>query len=137
MAVGTINDETQYARRVIILRGRFRINGVTTPDEFRDGRAGIILSVTRVSQGLFEVTLKPSFPIPKQITFSTAHLAQAAAPTAFAVAAMVRDTYDPVARTFRVATRRITGPATNDPDDNDVVDFQLVGPMIDAFKDPL
>jgi len=137
MALGTVNDETQYARRVLILRGRFRINGTTTPDEIRDGKSGIVLSVARNSAGLFTVTLKPSFPIPKQATFSMAALQQAAAPTAYAVAAMVRDTYDPVARTFQVATRRITGPATNDPDDNDVVDFTIIGPAIDAFKDPL
>lgn len=137
MALGTVNDETQYARRVLILRGRFRINGTSNPDEIRDGKAGIILSVTRVSAGLFEVTFKPGFPIPAQATYSIAHLAQAAAPTNHAVARMVRDTYDPSARTVRIGVSRITGPAINDPDDNDVVDFQIVGPAINNFKDPL
>lgn len=137
MALGTVNDETQYARRVLILRGRFRINGTTTPDEYRDGKAGIISTVTRVSQGLFEITFKPGFPIPQQVTFSVAHLGQAAAPTNHARAHMVRDTYDPVARTVRVATTRLGTPAVNDPDDNDVVDFTIVGPAINNFKDPL
>lgn len=137
MALGTVNDETQYARRVLIIRGRFRINGTTTPDEIRDGKAGIVLSVARASQGLFTVTLKPGFPIPQQETFASASLQQAAAPTNHARAHFVRDSLNVTNRTFQVATTRLGTPAVNDPDDNDVVDFVLVGPAIAAFKDPL
>lgn len=136
MAIGTINDETQYARRVIVLRGRFRINGTTTPDGIRDGKGGIVLSVARDSQGLFTVTLKPGFPIPKQETFTAVTLEQAAAPTNHSDAKFVRDSLNTTNRTFQVITQRMGTPAVNDPDDNDVVNFCIVGPAVDAFKDP-
>lgn len=134
MPIGTIVDETQYARRVIKLRGSFRINGTTTPDDIKDGKSEIVLSVTRNSAGNFTVTLSPSYPIPRQVTASWAQVSSAAAFTKACDAQIVRDSYSPTARTFTVVTRNLDGtPAVEDPDDNDVISWGIYGPAVDSF----
>lgn len=133
MSIGTIVDETQYAKRVLKLYGSFRINGVTTPDNLWDGKSEIISAVARNSAGTFTVTLAPGFPIPRQITFAVANVSQAAVPTVRVDGYVVRDSWNPTARTFQVVTK--TSAAVADPDDNDVVNFYLRGPAVDSFKD--
>lgn len=134
MAVGTHNDVEQHAKTVVELALAFRVNGVTTPDGLRDGKASIILSVARTSQGLFTVTLKPGFRIPTQLTFAIANVSQAAAPTADVDAYVVRDTYNPTTRVFQVATRIVNTGVVNDPDDNDIVNVYLRGPGSTQFR---
>lgn len=134
MAIGTHNDVEQHAKYVVELALAFRVNGVTTPDGFRDGKANLILSVVRNSAGLFTVTLKPGFRIPFQLTVGFATVSQAAAPTADCDAYVVRDTYNPTARTFQVATRVTNTGVVGDADDNDIVSVYLRGPGALAFR---
>lgn len=134
MAIETHNDVGQHAKYVVELAFAFRINGVTTPDGFRDGKANLLLTVVRNSAGLFTVTFKPGFRIPKQLTFGVANVSQAGAPTADVDAYVVRDTYNPATRVVQVATRIVNTGVVGDPDDNDIVNVYLRGPGVDAFR---
>jgi hypothetical protein len=134
MAIGTHNDVEQHAKYVVELALGFRINGVTTPDGFRDGKANLILTVVRNNPGLFTVTLKPGFRIPFQITHAEVGVQQAAAPTADVTGYLVRDTYNPTTRAFQVATRITNTGVVGDPDDNDIVTVYLRGPGALAFR---
>ncbi len=134
MAIGTHNDVEQHAKYVVELALGFRINGVTTPDGFRDGKANLILTVVRNGAGLFTVTLKPGFRIPFQVTHCDVGVQQAAAPTADVTGYLVRDTYSPVTRSFQVATRLTNTGVVGDPDDNDIVTIYMRGPGAAAFR---
>lgn len=136
MPIGTINDEVQYARRVITLSGSFRISGTSNPDNLWDGKSEIISSVVRGVAGAFTVNLAPGFPIPRQITMALVDIASAAAPTKFTKAFYVRDSYNPDTRLFIIRVVNHDGTAAiEDPDDNDVISFHLRGPAVDTFKD--
>lgn len=134
MAIGSHNDVEQHAKYVVELAFGFRINGVTTPDGFRDGKANLIQSVVRNSAGLFTVTFKTGFRIPFQITHADVGVQQAAAPTADVQGYVVRDTYNPTARTVQVATRVTNTGVVGDPDDNDIVTVYIRGPGALAFR---
>lgn len=117
------------------LFGAFRINGTSDPDTLRDGGSHIV-SVARVSAGLFRVTLDTGFPIPEIPVKMTAELEQAATPTNFCKAYVVRDTYSQANRQFDIQVRTCAANAASDADDNDIVCFELVGSISSAGTDP-
>lgn len=137
MSTPALNEELQYQKRLVTIRLSFRINGATTPDTLRDGKAGYIQTIARTSAGLFTVTLKPLPLLPKQLTYANAGISMSATPTKFSRAWIVRDTWNPTTRVFQVATASLDGtPAVEDPDDNDIVRVILQGPASNSFKDP-
>lgn len=112
--------------------GKFRINGISNPDNVRDGSSDYISTVVRTSAGLFTVTIATGFTIPDKLVYSCAHLQQAANPTVWSRAHIVRDSYSKVTRTFQVQVLKATATAdtadaASDADDNDLVSFWLTG----------
>ena len=95
-----------WGRDAIRLKGSFRINGTSNPDDIRDFNSNGIASVTRGTAGLFTVTLASpengGFTAYPEKPFITAELAQAANPTNWAKAHYVVDSYSQSARTFQI-----------------------------------
>lgn len=143
MATGRINDVRQYGKHVVTLKFSFRTKAGQNPDAIRDGSAKFVQSVTR-SGGVYTVTLKTpynigNFPVPQQVTYANANLNSSATPTKFGDAYYVKNSYDPVARTFQVAVA-ITSQAGGassiaEPDDGDWVGVEVTGPSVATFKD--
>lgn len=130
-----------WTRQNVRFTGSFRINGTSTPDDLCDGNSNCIASVARVSAGLFTVTLHEAMSgqVPQK-PFIRAELQQAAAPTVWARAHVVVDSWSQSARTFQVQVLTATAaddtaPAASDADDNDVVQFEMSGSISSAGTD--
>lgn len=136
MALGHLNEEVRYAKRAIRLDFSFRTKAGNDPDAIRDGTADIVQSVSRTG-GVYTITLKPGFKIPRQRTRIDVTLSGAAAPTKFCTAAEVAGSYNPGARTLQVVVINLTTGAQGaaEPDDGTWVNVSLVGPEIEKFKD--
>lgn len=124
-----------YHKGLIRLLGSFRIDGTSNPDVVRDGNTNMITSVVRTSEGLFTVTLRTGFPIPKRLLYWNVHLAQAANPTVSVRAYMVVDSYSQAARSFQIQVGDFAGDEVIDPDDNDMIAFELVGSILTVGED--
>lgn len=125
-----------WGRDVIRLVGSFRINGTSDPDDVRDMNSNGIASVTRGTAGLFTVTLASpengGFTAYPEKPFITAEIQQAANPTVWADARVVRDSWSQANRTFQVQVLTATAAGNtadtaSDADDNDVIVFELIG----------
>lgn len=125
-----------WTRSNVRFTGSFRINGTSNPDDYRDGNSNAISSVVRNSAGLFTVTLHEALSgqVPQK-PFITAELAQVAAPTQAARAAYVVDSWSQSARTFQVKCLDYDTPSAVDPDDNDVITFEISGSITSAGTD--
>lgn len=143
--MGILNRElgSYDACDVVRLYGSFEVNGTTTPDLIRDGRKNSF-TVSRVSAGLFEVTFSDDYVLPQRLIFEQATLSCAATLTAKAQGCyVVKDSYNYVTRKFRivcytvgdVALSAYTDPVVGDPNDNDRVNFELVGSISSAGTD--
>lgn len=120
------------------LCGSFRIDGTDDPDVIRDGRSHSVASVVRESAGLFTVTFDAGFPIPERLVSWKVDMARAAVPTQeISECHLVVDSYDPATRSFQVATvDGVDGSnAAVDPDDNDMIAFELFGSINSAGTD--
>lgn len=130
-----------YGKDVVRYFGSFRINGTSDPDTIRDGNSALVDSVSRASAGLFTVTLAQGPVYPENLITSHISIDRAAVPTQEGEIHMVVDSYDPVGRTFQVAftgdtsTSSLT-PKAYDPDDNDMVTWELVGSIGSVGQDP-
>jgi hypothetical protein len=120
----------------LAIAGSFRINGTTTPDDIRDGGSNQIRSVTRVSAGLFEVTIAERWPLPVENVLEDAWLQPVdATPVKVLTCAVVADSYSPVTRKFQILTTLVANtaasayfdPLPDDPEDNCRVCFRLEG----------
>ncbi len=122
--------------QVVRLCGSFRVDGTSNPDVIRDGNSGAIESVVLTSTGLFTVTLEGTWPIPQRLVSWNVDCARGVAPTQPGEAHLVVDSYDQVTRSFAI---QFTGPTDSagadsnaaplalNPDDNDMICFELVG----------
>ncbi len=129
-------DWGTYIPGLMTLEGSFRINGTSDPDDIRDGRTNLILSVVRVSAGLFTVTYDTGFPIPEKLVSWHVNISQGVGPgveTSFAQ--LVVDSYSQVTRSFQIQITDGDTPAANDPVDNDMVSFMLRGSVTSAGTD--
>ncbi len=136
-----INEEKGgYARgQVVRLHGSFRIDGTDDPDVIRDGNSSCVSAVERGSAGLFTVTFDEGFPIPETLVSWKVSMARAAAPTQeISECHLVVDTYSQSTRSFQIATcDGVDGSnAAVDPDDNDMISFELVGSISSVGTDP-
>lgn len=130
-----------WTRSNVRYTGSFRINGTSDPDDHRDGNSNCISAVDRESAGLFTVTLHEALSgqLPEK-PFIKCDLHQAAAPTVWATAHVVVDSWDFAARTFQVQVLTATAaddtaPAASDADDNDVIVFEISGSITSAGTD--
>lgn len=117
---------------IIRLYGAFRIDGTSDPDAFRDGNSALVYDVVRVSAGLFTVYLSGSavndyFPVPEMLIHADVQVWQVAAPSQPCRASYVLDSWSQVTRTFQVKCLDYDTPSAVDPDDNDMISFELVG----------
>jgi len=129
-----------YARgQVVRLPGSFRIDGTNDPDVIRDGNSACVATVERDSAGLFTVTFDDDFPIPERLTSWDVSIARAAVPTQeISECNLVVDSYSQVTRSFQIACVD-HGDGSNgavDPDDNDMIAFELVGSISSIGTDP-
>ncbi len=129
-----------YARgQVVRLHGSFRIDGTSDPDVIRDGNSACVSAVDRESAGLFTVTFDDDFPIPETLASWKVSMARGAVPTQeITECFLVVDTYSQSTRTFQIAC--VDGAdgsnAAVDPDDNDMISFELVGSISSVGTDP-
>lgn len=128
-----------YARgQVVRLHGSFRIDGTNDPDEIRDGNSSCVASVVRESAGLFTVTFDAGFPLPEKLVSGGCKLWRAAVPTQeISECNLVVDSYSQSTRSFQVACVDGADGSNGavDPDDNDMISFELVGSISSVGTD--
>lgn len=133
-----------WGRDVVRLKGGFRINGTSTPDDIRDFNSNCIASVARSSAGLFLVALASpengGFTAYPEKPFITAEIAQAANPTVWSKAHYVVDSWSQANRTFQIQVLKATAAgdtadAASDADDNNYVTFELTGSVTSSGTD--
>lgn len=131
-----------YSRQIVRLHGSFQINGTTTPDVIRDGKSKLIKSVSRDAAGKFTVTFNDHGVLPALLTSERATISTTNSPTKVCEARVVVGSYSQSSRSFQIVcikTGTVGGsaaaPVVDDPDDNDRVNFELVGSLTSAGKD--
>lgn len=132
----TTQERGGYPRGVVRLYGSFQINGTTTPDVIRDGKTKLIKSVVRNGVGDFTVTFEDTALLPSKLIAEFATLSTKTAPTKMCQAYVVVDSYSRTTRSFKIVTIMLSGTeAVADPDDNDRVNFELVGSLSSSSTD--
>lgn len=128
--------------QVVRLCGSFRIDGTNDPDVIRDGNSDCVATVDRESAGLFTVTFAGGetnspyyFPIPEKLVSWKVSIAQAAGPTQPCEARYVVDSYSQTTRSFQIQCLDWEVPSAVDPDDNDMIAFELVGSIDSSGTD--
>lgn len=130
-------------RDMVRFYGSFQVNGTSDPDLIRDGKKNQI-TVVRSNTGLFTVTIGGEFPLPERLVYEAAHLSCAAALTAKAQTChIVRGSYSQAARTFQIVCYTVgdvagsgyADPVVGDPNDNDRINFELIGSVTSAGVD--
>lgn len=110
------------------MEGSFLVNGVIDPDGIRDGNSNQIASVTRVSAGLFEVTIADRWAmIQRPVTLQAWTCPADVTPTSATQLGVVEGTYSAITRKFRVLAS--VGATATDPEDNTRVCFRITGSM--------
>lgn len=131
-------------RQIVRFYGSFQANLDTTPDLVRDGKRASF-TVARTSAGLYTITFAAGFPIPQRLIYESASLSCAATLTAKAQQAhIVRESYSQSTRSFQiviytvgdVALSAYADPAVSVPNDNDRINFELIGSISSAGTDP-
>ena len=128
-----------YGKYVVHEYISFRTNTTSAPDQIRDGNSGLVLSVTRVSAGLFTIAMRTDRPSPKRHMVEHVNLAFPAntAPTQTAIAGYVDGSWNQVAGTFQVlVTSAVASSAAVDPDAHARISITLVGSINGVGTDP-
>jgi hypothetical protein len=120
---------------VVRLGGSFRIDGTDDPDVLRTGNSGCF-EVVRADTGLFTVTFTGDEPIPELLTNWKIDIAQTVTPSAFVKPHMVLDSYSQVTRSFQIQCFDFSTPSATDPDDNDMISFEITGAIDSSGTDP-
>lgn len=118
-----------YGKGIVRLFGSFRVDGLNDPDVIRDGNTHMVESVERDGSGLYTVTLAPRFEIPKRLISARADVATAASPTLAGWAYFVVDSYSQATRSFQVAFYSYDNSQRDDPDDNVIFSWELIGSL--------
>ncbi len=140
-------DRGSYVKGGIIhLFGSFEVAaGAVTLK--RDGGTNLF-SVVRTSAGLFTVTFTPANTggpvVPSRLIMEGAYVSAAATLTGKAVTAhIVKDSYSQATRSFQIVTRIVgnvadaayTDPTVGDPNDNERINFHLLGSLTSVGTD--
>lgn len=106
--MASLNDQyLSYANGTLVsIATSFITRGVSAPDTIRDGHSFIVASVTRVSAGLYEVTLDSGFPIPELPIVMFARMEQQTGFTKLCEAKVVAGSYSSSTRKFRIQVTR-------------------------------
>lgn len=139
-------EKGSYGRYIIHERLSFRYNADgDVLDRIRDGKTGLVKSVTRESAGLYTVKMRRDRLYVKDGKYITVHpsLSQVAAPTIYADVHYVEGSWQVVADgiEFQVqvmarATDAVAA-AASDPDDGDRVSITLTGSYVTVGQDSL
>jgi hypothetical protein len=121
--------------QVVRLCGSFRIDSTNDPDVIRDGNSDCVSAVDRESAGLFTVTFDDDFPLPEMLISWSVDIAQTVSPSAFVKPHMVLDSYSQVTRSFQIQCLDFSTPSATDPDDNDMISFEIVGAIDSSGTD--
>lgn len=127
-----------YGKWVIHEYVSFRTNTTSAPDQIRDGKTGLVLSVTRVSAGLFTIALRTDRPSPVRHMVEHVNLAFPAntAPTQTAIAGYVDGSWNQAAGTFQVlVTSAVASSAAVDPDAHARISITLTGSISSVGTD--
>lgn len=132
-------------RDIVRYYGSFALTDASgTPGVIRDGRRAHF-TVTRISTGLFEVTVDSSVPcVPERLIYESANLSCAAVLAAKAQGCyVVVGSWTPSTRKFRIVTYTVgdvalsayTDPAVGDPNSGDRINFELIGSICSSGTD--
>lgn len=130
-------------RQMVTFRGSFQTNGASAPSLVRDGKTALY-TVTRVSAGLYEVTITEGFPLPERLVTEHVSISRAATVAGKAMEVyIVKDSWNQSTRKFRIVTivagdvalSAYTDPAVGDPDTGERINFTLVGSITSAGTD--
>lgn len=131
-----------YAQQQMLQPLGFQLNGAGAPTVLRDGTnistaSGKLFTVSRVSAGLYTVTLSPLTRAWPVLPFVVPHIEQAAAPTAVCQVKYVKGSYSASAKTFQVQIQTVgTTPAASDGDAGDRVTILMMGGLGTSGIDP-
>jgi len=138
-----------YARGTIVrLNGSFKYTtSGNVVDTIRDGNSKAVASVTRISAGLYEVTLGDTYPLPERLITARAWVNQTATVGRVMVGEVVESgtgAYSQTTRKFRIVLKLVgdvalsayTDPSQSDPDDQARICFELVGSTSSIGTDP-
>lgn len=134
-----------YGRYILHERLSFRFATGPTLDRIRDGKTGLVKSVTRDSAGLYTVKLRKDRPYVTGGKYIAVHasLSQAAAPTNYCDVHYVEGSWTVAADgiTFQVKVfKRATDLAAavaSDPDNGDRISVTLTGSYVTVGQDSL
>lgn len=139
-------EKGTYGRYIIREMMSFRFNS-TGPvlDRIRDGKSGLVLSVTRDSVGLYTIKMRKDRPYVTggKYVHLNVHLSQVAAPVAYCDAHYVEGSWAVAAdgitfkvKVFKRATDLVAAVAS-DPDSGDRIHIELVGSYVSVGQDAL
>lgn len=127
-----------YSRWIIREYLSFRTNGTSAPDRIRDGKTGLVKSVTRVSAGLYTVTMNTARPtLPLHIAINVSLWEVNKPPTQAARVSYVSGSYSQSAGTFQVQVVDCNNstPAAVDPDSGARISVELIGSISSVGQD--
>jgi hypothetical protein len=129
-----------YAHSLMQQPMGFQLNGAAAPTVFRDGTnvasAKKMVSITRVSAGLYTIQLDAKTPWP-ELPFIYPHIEQAAAPVAPCKVVYVKGSYSKATRSFQVQVLLVGATLTaSDGDAGDRVTVLLMGSVASPGTDP-
>lgn len=132
------NDVARYTRDTVELNFAFQVPSSGAVTVVRDCQGTQVASVSALTTGVYTVTLSTKMPvIPQQLTGWSVDLSKPSTGTDKSVANYVGGSYDPVARTFTIATRDGTAGIISGgtPTTGQWISVRLVGPSKNSAKD--
>ena len=124
-----------YSRWIVKEYLSFRTNGTDAPDRIRDGKSSLVLSVTRVSAGLFTVAVRTNRPTITRHIVTVCDVGEInVPPTQACVAKYVEGSWSQSAGTFQVQV--LNGVTAVDPDSGCRINVTLTGAISSVGTDP-
>lgn len=126
-----------YSRWIVKEYLSFRTNDVSAPDRIRDGKTGLVLSVTRVSAGLYTVALRTDRPsITRHVAVHVDLHEINSPPTIAAQVKYVDGSWNQSAGTFQVQVTSFASPPVQiDPDTGSRIAVTLTGSISSVGTD--
>lgn len=132
-----------YSRSIVRYFGSFQTNGSSAATVIRDGKTGLIKTVTRVSAGLYTVKFQDGIPLPARMIIERAFKSGVAVSVKSQTVEVVKGSYSQANRQFQIICNTVgdtslsayADPAPGDPDSGDRLGFELVGSISSAGTD--
>lgn len=123
-----------YAPFLVLEELSWRQNGAT-PDRIRDGKSGLVKSVTRTGPGIYSVALRTDRPSTSRHVTVLVSLHKIAANTTPVYAVYEQDSWSQSAGTFTVRVFTRAANAASDGDVGDRIAVQLVSAVSSVSQD--